>query len=96
MLDWVPELFETIDNMDPDRFALFLTEDATFRFGNSQPVKGKQKVRDAVLRSSQALKESTISYSASGRLTTSCLFRKPLTHVKTIRWSQFRSSTCSK
>jgi len=48
MLDWVPELFETIDNMDSDRFALFLTDDATFCFGNAQPVKGKQNIRNAV------------------------------------------------
>ena len=33
--------------MDPDRFPLFLIGDATFRFGNSQPVNGKQNVRDA-------------------------------------------------
>jgi ketosteroid isomerase-like protein len=44
----VPELFEAIDDMDADRFALFLSDDATFIFGNAAPVRGKQNVRDAV------------------------------------------------
>lgn len=34
--------------MDSDNFAQFLTDDATFQFGNAQPVKGKRNVRDAV------------------------------------------------
>jgi hypothetical protein len=48
MLDWVAELFESIDNMDSNRFALFLTDDVIFRFGNAQPVNGRRDVRNAV------------------------------------------------
>jgi ketosteroid isomerase-like protein len=47
-LDWVAQLFQAIDRMDSDGLALFLANDATFQFGNAQPVKGKQNVRDAV------------------------------------------------
>jgi ketosteroid isomerase-like protein len=41
-------LFESIDRQDTDAFLAFLTEDATFRFGNAGPVKGKPAIRDAV------------------------------------------------
>ncbi len=34
--------------MNSDAFVQFLTDDATFQFGNAQPVKGKQNVRDTV------------------------------------------------
>ncbi len=34
--------------MGSDGFALFLADDAAFQFGNAQPVRGKQNVRDAV------------------------------------------------
>lgn len=41
-------LFKTIDAMDADAFASFIAEDGTFRFGNADPVKGRETVRDAV------------------------------------------------
>jgi ketosteroid isomerase-like protein len=46
--NWMSELFESIDAMDAERFAEFLTDDATFRFGNNPPVTGKAAIRDAV------------------------------------------------
>jgi len=45
---WLEKLFKTIDAKDADSFAAFLTEDAIFRFGNAEPARGKQAVRDAV------------------------------------------------
>lgn len=45
---WISELFQAIDRMDSDDFARFLTDDATFQFGNAAPVNGKGNVRDAV------------------------------------------------
>ena len=41
-------LFKTIDEMDPDEFAEFITEDGTFVFGNAEPVTGRPAVREAV------------------------------------------------
>jgi ethanolamine ammonia-lyase large subunit len=42
-----PTLFQDIDSMDPDRFAGHLAEGVTFRFGNADPVIGREAVRDA-------------------------------------------------
>ncbi len=39
-------LFEDIDSMDPDRFAGHLAEDVVMRFGNADPVRGRDAVRD--------------------------------------------------
>jgi len=44
----IDRLFKTIDQMDPDEFAAFLTEDGTFVFGNAEPVSGRVAIRDAV------------------------------------------------
>ena len=41
-----PDLFADIDSMDPDAFARHLAEDVSFRFGNSDPVIGRDAVRD--------------------------------------------------
>jgi limonene-1,2-epoxide hydrolase len=41
-----PELFADIDSMDPDAFARHLAEDVSFRFGNADPVIGRDNVRD--------------------------------------------------
>ena len=45
---WLEKLFATIDAKDDEGFVAFLTEDAVFRFGNAEPARGKQAVRDAV------------------------------------------------
>ena len=39
-------LFADIDSMDPDRFATHLADDVFFRFGNADPVRGRDAVRD--------------------------------------------------
>lgn len=45
---WIGDLFASIDRRDASAFAGFLTEDATFRFGNQQPVHGRTAIADAV------------------------------------------------
>lgn len=45
---WLESIGSTIDSMDADKFASFLTDDCTFRFGNQQPVEGKLATRDYV------------------------------------------------
>ena len=47
-LEWTTRLFQAIDRMDADGFVSFLSENATFRFGNAEPVIGKNKIRGAV------------------------------------------------
>ena len=39
-------LFEDIDSMEPDRFAVHLADDVAFRFGNADTVHGRDAVRD--------------------------------------------------
>ena len=39
-------LFTDIDSMEPDRFAAHLAGDVRFRFGNADPVHGRDAVRD--------------------------------------------------
>jgi limonene-1,2-epoxide hydrolase len=38
-------LFEDIDSMDPDRFVAHLADDVRMRFGNAEPVHGRDAVR---------------------------------------------------
>lgn len=40
-------MFADIDSMNPDAWAQYLAEDVTMRFGNSDPVHGRQGCRDA-------------------------------------------------
>ena len=44
----IRELLATVDRMDADGFVSFLTEDATFRFGNAEAVTGRAAIREAV------------------------------------------------
>jgi ketosteroid isomerase-like protein len=46
--EWITDLFESIDRKDADKFASFLTEEATFRFGNAPPITGREAIREAV------------------------------------------------
>jgi hypothetical protein len=48
MPDWMDDLFSTLDKMDANGFASYLTDDALFKFGNADPVNGKTNIRDAV------------------------------------------------
>src|SRR3954452_9615382 len=41
-----PDLFADIDSMEPDAFASHLADDVSFRFGNAEPVIGRDNVRD--------------------------------------------------
>lgn len=45
---WIESLFATIDARDAEGFARFLTEDGTFRFGNLEPVRGRDAVEGFV------------------------------------------------
>jgi hypothetical protein len=44
----VAKAFADIDAFDPDKFVAHLTPDARFRFGNADPVIGREAVREAV------------------------------------------------
>ena len=41
------QLFADIDSMKPERFAAHLAQDVTMRFGNAEPIHGRDAVRDA-------------------------------------------------
>ncbi len=41
------QLLADIDSMEPERFAAHLAEDVTMRFGNADPIHGRDAVRDA-------------------------------------------------
>ncbi|HYH87713.1 MAG TPA: nuclear transport factor 2 family protein [Solirubrobacteraceae bacterium] len=40
------QLFDDIDSMAPERFTAHLAEDVTMRFGNADPVQGRDAVHD--------------------------------------------------
>lgn len=42
------QLFQSIDDNDANKFAGFLSEDCTFRFGNQPAVTGRDAAREAV------------------------------------------------
>jgi uncharacterized protein (TIGR02246 family) len=45
---WLTTLFQALDTFDADTFASFLTDDAVFVFGNSEPVQSKEAIREVV------------------------------------------------
>ncbi|MDD5719492.1 MAG: nuclear transport factor 2 family protein [Candidatus Krumholzibacteria bacterium] len=45
---WIRELFAAIDRRDAETFANYLTDDATFCFGNAEPLGGREAVRAGV------------------------------------------------
>ena len=44
----VAQVFADIDSFNPDAFVAHLTPDVVFRFGNADPVTGREAVREAV------------------------------------------------
>jgi ketosteroid isomerase-like protein len=46
---WLRRLFAAIDSRDAPRFIEFLTEDATFRFGNQPTLQSKSVIHAAVV-----------------------------------------------
>jgi ketosteroid isomerase-like protein len=44
----VAKIFADIDSFSPDKFVAHLTQDVVFRFGNADPVIGRDAVREAV------------------------------------------------
>jgi limonene-1,2-epoxide hydrolase len=45
---WVVDLFRAIDSMDVPTFARAFAEDGSFRFGNTEPVVGREQVEQSV------------------------------------------------
>ncbi len=48
-LSGVTRVFETIDEMKAGEYASYFAEDASFRFGNAEPIVGRQTIRDAMV-----------------------------------------------
>ncbi len=48
-LSGVTRVFETIDEMKADEYASYFAEDASFRFGNAEPIVGRRTIRDAMV-----------------------------------------------
>lgn len=46
--NWITELFACIDKMDTARWITFLSDDVTFKFGNSPEIIGKNTVGEAI------------------------------------------------
>jgi len=45
---FVEDLYRSIDAKDPEAFSGFLSDGASFRFANAEPVVGKDNIREAV------------------------------------------------
>jgi ketosteroid isomerase-like protein len=45
---WVVDLFRAVDSMDAPMVAKAFTEDGSFRFGNTEPVVGREQVEQSV------------------------------------------------
>jgi ketosteroid isomerase-like protein len=44
----LPQVLASVDGKKADTFASYLTDDAVFRYGSQEPVKGRQAIRDYV------------------------------------------------
>ena len=60
------DLFADIDSMDPDRFAAHLAENVRFRFGNAEPIHGREAVRDTWAAFCEGVDGSATTRSALG------------------------------
>lgn len=47
-MNWLDNLFASIDDKDAEGFASFLAHDAIFKFGNAEAVAGKAAIQEAV------------------------------------------------
>lgn len=56
MTNWEP-LFQTIDRKDADGFVSYLTQDASFKFGNALTVAGRDNVHKAVMDFFNSIKD---------------------------------------
>jgi len=45
---WLEELGKVIDSKDAEKFASYITETGTFKFGNSEAVSGRKHIADYV------------------------------------------------
>ena len=45
---WVNQLFQSIDSKDSDAFLTFIAENVFFRFGNAEPIHGKNNAGNVV------------------------------------------------
>ena len=71
-IEW-KSVFNAIDRMDANTFASFLTEDSVFRFGNAEPVRGRNNVKEAVagfFSSIRSLKHDILGIWESGDVVT--------------------------
>jgi ketosteroid isomerase-like protein len=68
-LDWIKELFSSIDAMDLEKFVSFINDDGVFVFGNAPDVKGKENITQAVdgfFKSIKALVHSDLQWGQDG------------------------------
>ena len=56
--EWLPALFGAIDSADASNFCAYLTNDATFRFGNAPPVQGRAAIEQAVTQFFASIRSS--------------------------------------
>jgi limonene-1,2-epoxide hydrolase len=47
-VSWVNRLFQSIDNKDTESFITFIADDIFFRFGNAEPIHGKNNVDNVI------------------------------------------------
>jgi len=52
---WVKNLFAIVDNGTPEELAQYFAEDGVLRFGNAEPVQGRDNVREASRQFRQSL-----------------------------------------
>ena len=45
---WIDKLFETIDSKNAEKFVMFLSENAVFKFGNNPAARGREAIKRTV------------------------------------------------
>ena len=56
-ISWLNNLFQAIDAKDTEAFVSFLTEEVFFRFGNADPVHGKNNVANVIKGFFESIKD---------------------------------------
>ena len=54
---WIHDLFQVIDAQDTESFLAFLTDDVFFRFGNADPIHGKNNVANVIKGFFESIKD---------------------------------------
>ena len=81
-LTWAKALFAIVDDGTPEEFAALLTEDAVLRFGNADPVSGRDNIRQMSKEFRESLAGLHHDVLSAGRIGDTVMAELAVTYVR--------------